>query len=142
MGIDTADMYLTILDFDDGAIAVVENSWALPQSAPALIDHRIEIIGTRGVIHINPQQCGALAKYTERTPQGFPDAELPDMFVTPEVHGRQVGFAVESIYHFIECVRDGKPPLTPGETGLLNTRLILAAEQSANECSRPVVIGG
>ena len=60
------------------------------------------------------------------------------MFVTPEVHGRQVGFAVESIYHFVECVRDGRQPLTSGEDGLLNTRLILAAERSADECGAAI----
>ncbi|MHC4563173.1 MAG: Gfo/Idh/MocA family protein [Planctomycetota bacterium] len=140
MGINTADMYVTVVDFDDGAAAVIENSWILPQSSPALIDHRAEIIGTQGAIYLDPQHCAPIAKYTEHTPAGFPNASLPDMFVTPEVHGRQVGFAVESIYHFIECVRDGKQPLTSGEDGLLNTRLILAAEASADELGSPVAI--
>ncbi|HDZ19754.1 hypothetical protein LCGC14_0015990 [marine sediment metagenome] len=140
MGIPTADMYLTVVDFDDGAMAVVENSWVLPQSSPALIDHRVEIIGSDGVIYLDPQHCGPIAKYTDKTPAGFPDASLPDMFITPQVHGRQVGFAVESIYHFVECVRDGKRPITSGEDGLLNTRLILAAERSADEGGKPVDI--
>jgi len=141
MGIDTADLYLTVLDFPNGATAVVENSWILPQSSPAMIDHRVEIIGTEGAIYLNPQHCGPIAKYTQTTPAGYPDASLPDMFVTPEVHGRQVGFAVESIYHFVECIRDGRTPITSGEDGLLNTRLILAAEASADQGSAPVSIG-
>ena len=140
MGIPTADMYLTVVDFDDGAMAVVENSWVLPQSSPALIDHRVEIIGSDGVIYLDPQHGGPIAKYTDKTPAGFPDASLPDMFITPQVHGRQVGFAVESIYHFVECVRDGKRPITSGEDGLLNTRLILATERSADEGGKPVDI--
>jgi len=140
MGIDTADMYLSLLDFDDGAIAVVENSWILPQSSPALIDHRVEIVGAKGAIYIDPQRCGAIAKYTDSTPRGFPDASLPDMFVSPEVHGRQVGFAVESIYHFVECIRQGKAPLTSGADGLLNTRLVLAAERSADEGGRTIKV--
>jgi len=140
MGIPTADMFLTILDFDDGACAVVENCWVLPQSSPTLIDHRVEIIGTKGVIYLDPQHCGAIAKYTDKTPAGFPDASLPDMFVMPEVHGRQVGFAAESVYHFVECVRDGKGPLTSGTDGLVNTRLILAAQKSADEGGKPVEI--
>jgi predicted dehydrogenase len=37
------------------------------------------------------------------------------------------------MYHFVECIRDGKSPLTSGEDGLLNTRLILAAEESAQK---------
>ena len=141
MGIDTPDLYLTVLDFPNGATAVVENSWILPQSSPAMIDHRVEIIGTKGAIYLNPQHCGPIAKYTQTTPAGYPDASLPDMFVTPEVHGRQVGFAVESIYHFVECIRDGRTPITSGEDGLLNTRLILAAEASADQGSTPVSVG-
>ena len=133
MGVDTADLYLTTLEFADGALAVIENSWILPQSSPALIDHRVEILGSDGAIYLNPQHAGAIAKYTARTPAGFPDASLPDMFVTPDVHGRQVGFAVESIYHFVECVRDGRGPLTSGEDGLFNTRLILVIERLADQ---------
>lgn len=133
MGIPTADMYVTMIDFKNGATAVVENSWVLPQSSPSLIDHKCEIIGSRGVINIDPTHSRSFAKYTDKTPSGFPDASFPDMFITPEIHGRQLGFAVESIYHFVECIRDGKKPLTSGEDGLLNMRIILAAERSARE---------
>lgn len=137
MGINTADMYLTVLDFAGGATAVVENCWVLPQSSPALIDHRWEIIGSQGVLHFDATHNRAVAKYTSRTPAGFPDASYPDMFVTPEVHGRQVGFCVEPMYHFVECIRDGAQPLTSGADGLLNTRILLAAELSARQ-GKPV----
>jgi predicted dehydrogenase len=42
-----------------------------------------------------------------------------------------MGFAVESMHHFVDCIRDHISPLASGADGLLNTRLILAAEQSA-----------
>ena len=141
-GIPTADMYLTILDFEGGGMAVIENNWVLPQSSPSLIDHHVEIVGTDGAIYLNPQSCGAIAMYTKRTPEGFPNASLPDMFVMPEVQGRQAGFAVKSIHHFVECVRDGKQPITSGRDGLLNTRLILAAEESAGGGGLPVRVAG
>ena len=130
-GIPTADMYISMVDFESGATAVIENSWVLPQSSPSLIDHKCEIIGSQGVIYIDPTHSAPIAKYTAKTPEGFPQAEFPDMFITPEIHGRQMGFSVEPMYQFIECVRDGKPPLTSGEDGLLNTTLIIAAEESA-----------
>jgi len=133
MGIPTADMYVTLVDFANGATAVVENSWVLPQSAPSLIDHKCEIIGSDGVMYLDPTHDRALVKYTTRTSGGFPDVSFPDMFITPEVYQRQLGFAVETIYHFIECVRDGKKPLTSGEDGLLNMQLILACEESASK---------
>ncbi len=138
LGVDTPDLYLTVLDFEDGSAAAIENSWLLPQSSPALIDHKIEVIGTRGVIYLDPTHGRTMAKHTALTPQGYPHAAYPDMSVTPEVHGRQVGFAVESIYHFVDCLRDGKTPLTSGEDGLLNTRLLIAAEQSADGGGAPV----
>jgi predicted dehydrogenase len=140
-GITTADMYLTIVDFANGATAVIENSWVLPQSSPSLIDHKCEILGTDGAIYLDLTHGRAIAKYTAKTPAGFPDASFPDMFVTPEVHGRQLGFSVESMYHFVECIRDGKSPLASGEDGLLNTRLILAAEESARK-DFPVAFAG
>jgi len=140
-GIPTADMYLTLVDFANGATAVIENSWVLPQSSPSLIDHKCEIIGTQGAVYLDLTHGGTLAKYTAQTPAGFPDAALPDVFVAPEVHGRQLGFCVEPMYHFVECLRDGKAPLTSGEDGLLNTRLILAAEESAQKAA-PVELAG
>ena len=131
MGIPTADMYVTIVDFANGAMAVVENSWILPQCAPSLIDHKCEITGTRGQISLDLTHHRAFAKYTPETGGGFPDTSFADVLITPEIHGLQRGFAVESINHFVECIRDGTKPLATGEDGLLNTRLILAAEESA-----------
>jgi len=42
-----------------------------------------------------------------------------------------MGFAIESMHHFVDCIRDSVQPLATGMDGLLNTRLILAAERSA-----------
>jgi predicted dehydrogenase len=130
-GIDTADMYLCIIEFEGGATAVVENSWALPQSFPSLIENKCEIIGAKGVLMLDPTSHRSLAKYTEKTSEGFPDSSFPDMFVTPTVFDKQMGFSVESIYHFVECVRDKKIPFTSGKDGLLNTIILNAAEESA-----------
>ena len=139
MGVETPDLYVTMLEFDGGALAVVENTWLLPQASPALIDHKCEILGTRGAIYIDPTHNGSFAKYSPQTITGFPNPSWPDMFISPEIYGRQRGFAVESIYHFVECIRDNVRPLATGMDGLLNTRLILAAEKSA-QIGMPVVV--
>jgi predicted dehydrogenase len=139
MGVDTPDLYVTMLEFEDGALAVVENTWLLPQASPALIDHKCEILGTRGAIYLDPTHNGSFAKYSSQTIAGFPNPSWPDMFISPEIYGRQRGFAVESIYHFVECIRDNVRPLATGTDGLLNTRLILAAEKSA-QIGVPVVV--
>jgi predicted dehydrogenase len=139
MGVETADLFVTLLSFPDDALAVVENLWILPDTSPALIDHKCEIVGTEGVIRLDPTHSGSYAEYSGLSLSGMPEAPLADMFVTPEVHGRQVGFAVESIYHFVDCVLRGGRPLATGRDGLLNTRLILAALRSAEE-GRPVAL--
>ena len=138
MGVDTPDLFLTVLDFDDGAVAVIENSWILPQSAPSLIDCKLEVLGSKGAVYVDPSHSRAIAKYSERTPHGHPDASYLDMFVSPEVHGKQLGLAVESINHFVECVRDGTQPLATGQDGLVNTRLLNAALESADNDAAPV----
>jgi predicted dehydrogenase len=52
-----------------------------------------------------------------------------------------MGFCVEPMYHFIECVRDGTEPLTSGADGLRNTRVLVAAEESAAS-GRPIDVDG
>ncbi len=131
LGVHTPDLYVTLVDFEGGALAVIENTWILPQQSPSLIDHQGEILGAQGALYVDATHNRSLAQYSPATAGGFPHPSFPDLFVTPEIYGRQKGFAVESIYHFIECIRDNRPPLATGQDGLLNTRLILAAEQSA-----------
>ncbi len=129
-GIDTADVYVTMIDFAGGATAVVENGWIYPEEAPSLVDHRCTITGTRGMVELDLTHHRALTRWS---PEACTEGEYPfaDVFVLPTVHGKQVGFAVESIYHFVDCLRDGTAPLTDGEDGLRVTKMLLAAERSA-----------
>ena len=55
----------------------------------------------------------------------------------PEVHGRQVGFATESIRHFVDCLWEGREPMVSAIDGLRSTEILEAAVQSA-ECGQPV----
>ena len=134
-GVDTPDLFVTLVDFEGGALAVIENLWILPDSSAALIDHKCQVIGDRGMVSIDPTHHGALGLHVPGLQ--MPQAVYPDLFVTPRVHGRQVGFAVESIYHFAECVALGRTPITTGADGLANTRMILAALRSV-DTGRPV----
>lgn len=131
LGVDTPDLYLTMLEFEGGGLAVVENTWILPQQSPALIDHKVEILGSRGAVYLDPTHNRAFEKYSPETTGGFPNPSYADMLISPEIYGKQMGFAVESIHHFVECIEQGRQPLASGADGLLNTRLILAAEESA-----------
>lgn len=139
MGVDTPDLYLTTIDFEGGGLAVIENAWILPQQSPSLIDHKVEILGSRGAVYLDPTHNRAFEKYSPETAAGFPNASYADMLISPEIYGKQMGFAVESIQHFADCIELGKQPLASGMDGLLNTRLILAAEESA-KTGQPVAV--
>ncbi len=123
-GIDTADYYLSTLEFCNGACAVIENSWILPNSIPNIVDVKCEIVGSEGALYIDQSHNRALEKYT-RT-----DGSFPDTYVMPSIYGRQEGFAAASIRHFIDCVRNGDRPMVTGRDGLEVTRVICALEES------------
>ena len=47
-GVDTADVHLALLEFDNGAVASLENSWVLPRDLPLIFDFKMEIVGEKG----------------------------------------------------------------------------------------------
>jgi predicted dehydrogenase len=132
-GIDTPDFYLSVLEFQSGAVAVVENCWILPESHPNIVDVKSEIIGSTGAIYIDSTHHRAIQKYTAEK------STYPDVLGRVEIQGKQFGFAVEGIRHFIDCVQHRKQPLVTGEDGLRVTRILLAIQESA-ETGEPVAV--
>lgn len=132
-GVDTPDFYLTTLEFKNGAAAVIENSWILPNSIPNIVDVKCEIAGERGALYVDQSHNRALEKYTES------EGAYPDVFVMPSIYGAQQGFAAESIRYFAECIRDGKAPMITGRDGLIVTKVICAIEESVRT-GQPVAV--
>ncbi|MCB9114040.1 MAG: Gfo/Idh/MocA family oxidoreductase [Caldilineaceae bacterium] len=132
LGIDTPDLYQTILEFRSGLVVHLENAWILPEGAPSIFELKCEVIGDGGAYYIDGSLHGA-QKITART-------TYPDALVAPIVHGRPVGFAAESIRHFARAIIDGTSPLVDGLDGLAATRLVLAMEESAQR-GEPVAVG-
>ena len=124
-GVDTPDLYSSVLEFPSGATAVIENDWILPETTPNIIDLKCQIVADRGAIYVDGSHHRMMEKYT------LEEASFPDTFVFPRVQGKQVGFAVESIRHWIECLAGDKEPAVTGEDGLRVTQMILAIEESA-----------
>ena len=124
-GVDTPDLYSSVLEFPSGATAVIENDWILPETTPNIIDLKCQIVADRGAIYVDGSHHRMLEKYT------LTEASFPDTFVFPKVQGKQVGFAAESIRHWIDCLVNDKQPAVGGEDGLRVTQMILAIEESA-----------
>lgn len=112
---------------DNGAIAVIENVWSLPENAPFAIDARMEIIGTEGAIYID----NSGAHYTLLTREGL---KHPQSTYWPKVHGLRRGYLKEEFDYFLKCVANGEKPtvITPEESRAV-VHAVRIAERSAAE---------
>ena len=125
MGIPTADFYHSILQFKNGVVANIENSWILPESGPTVFEFTTEIVGTKGKIDIDTARNGCIIKST-RGKYLYPDPVLPC-----RGPGQMRGFGHTAIDHFISCVAENKAPWIDKRGSLHVTELITRLEESA-----------
>ena len=116
-----------------GAVASLENCWILPETHPSVFDMQLEFVGSKGSFNANASHSTMVEKYTEER------RENPDMLASLDVHGRQMGFAKMSIWHFVDRILDDQEPISTGEDGLWATRTICALLESAHT-GAPVVL--
>ncbi len=101
----------SIARLDNGAVAVVECVWHLPENTPYAIDARLEVIGTEGALYINCGEAG-LAIHDAA------GVKMPDTMYWPRPFGRYCGVLQEELRYFANCVRAGQAPqrITPAES--------------------------
>lgn len=125
------------LTAEDGALAVLQSTWLVPDAAPitlagpldlwGTIDAQLEVVGTSQVGKVD-LMAGGLSLWNDSA------VRTPDTGLWPEVHGRVSGALREELSHFLDCVRTGKhSPLAPPETGALAVRLAEAIVRSSRE---------
>jgi UDP-N-acetylglucosamine 3-dehydrogenase len=121
------DIGWAMFRLDDGAVAVIENVWCLPDSAPFAIDARMEVIGTEGAIHID----NSGSHYTVLTRDGV---KHPQSTYWPKVHGLRRGYLKEELDYVLKCVAAGRKPtvITPEESRAV-VHAVRTAEHSARE---------
>lgn len=133
LGVPTVDQYLTTLEYENGAIAQMENGWISPNANPNVNDFKCTILGEKGAIHINPSSHDLIQVYTDEK------VTVPDIIVSNRVFDRVKGFSYESIRDFIDRLIDGKPFRVSMEDAAEVTRVVLAIMESA-ETRMPVEI--
>ncbi len=133
-GIGTPDYYQYMIRFGNGATAMFENSWILPETLPTVVDFVAELTFTKGCVYIDPIQHGALKKFSEES------GSYPNIIGGPlMIHGRRIGFVNESIAHFVDCIADDKKPIATGKDGLAVTKILCAVDESARK-GKPVAL--
>ena len=90
-GVDTADEYLTTVEFKKGGIAQMENGWITPNANPCVNDIKFNVLGTKGMISIDASNHNLIQMYTDEK------MVVPDVLVQNSIFGLPKGFAFESI---------------------------------------------
>ena len=124
------DEAITILEFENGAVGMVESSW----NRPGGMDDSIEVFGDKGQTYADMLMGNALPTYSE---VGFgyavEKAASTKGWTYPvfEEHWNY-GFPQE-MRHFARCVRGKETPIADGETGRVVQEVLYAAYASAGE---------
>ena len=122
------DNSICILEFDNGSVGLVENSWARRGG----MDDRIEVYGSEGVTYADLHMGNALPTYSEAgygyavekapTTKGWSYPVFEELW--------NYGFPQE-MRHFARCIRGKEEPVVTGEDGALVLEAIYAAYASA-----------
>ncbi|MEO2045334.1 MAG: Gfo/Idh/MocA family oxidoreductase [Pirellulales bacterium] len=115
----------SIARLDNGAVAVVESVWHLPESTPYAIDARMEVIGTEGALYINCAEAGLAIHDAD-------GVKLPDTMYWPRPLGRYAGVLQEELRYFANCIQMGEAPqrITPAESRAAVAWMAAATESS------------
>jgi predicted dehydrogenase len=127
------DNSLLIVKFEGGATGLAEESWAKKGG----MDDCAEVCGSEGVAYADLLQGSSILTYSERgsgyavekasTTAGWSFTIFEEIW--------NYGFPQE-FEHFVDCVRNDKPPLETGEDGRAVLEMIFAAYESAREGRR------
>jgi predicted dehydrogenase len=132
-GVDTVDVYQSILEFRRGGIATIENGWITPNTNPCVNDIKFNITGTKGMINLDLSNNQMIERFTEDK------NDRPDVLVRHFVHGKAKGFAYESIRHFVDKLVSGEDFLVSLEDAA-NTSLVILAIMESAKTGKPVKV--
>jgi myo-inositol 2-dehydrogenase / D-chiro-inositol 1-dehydrogenase len=122
------DEAFTIIEFDGGAVGVVENSWTKPGG----MDDAIEVFGSHGQTYADMLMGNALPTYSE-VGYGYAVEKAASTkgwsWPVFEEHWNY-GFPQE-MRHFARCVRGKETPISDGKTGRVVLEVMYAAYASA-----------
>ena len=122
------DNSLCILEFENGGVALIEDSWARRGG----MDDRVEVFGSDGLTYANLHMGNALITYSE-SGYGYVVEKAPTSkgwtFTTYEELWNY-GFPQE-MAHFARCVRGKEQPIATGEDGRVVQEVLYAGYESA-----------
>jgi myo-inositol 2-dehydrogenase / D-chiro-inositol 1-dehydrogenase len=127
------DNALCILEFENGATGLVENSWARRGG----MDDRIEVFGDAGLTYANLHMGNALPTYSEHG-YGYAVEKAPSTSGwTYPVFDEHWNYGLpHEMRHFARCVRGKEQPQATGEDGRVVMEALYAGYASAGQGRR------
>jgi myo-inositol 2-dehydrogenase/D-chiro-inositol 1-dehydrogenase len=124
------DDSLCILEFANGAVGVIENSWARRGG----MDDRIEVFVAEGVTYANLHMGNALPTFSENG-YGYAAEKAPTTkgWSYPVFEELWNYGTPQELNHFARCVRGKETPRITGEDGLVVMHALYAGYASAGE---------
>jgi predicted dehydrogenase len=122
-GIDTPDAIQAQVRFADGSVATFEACWTYPNTFPTMTDSFVELILTRGAIHLDRKR-EQIEIASERR------FEYPRNLLVNRVGGRPSGSTYGAVTHFVDAVLDGGDPLVTLESSVRVTQVLEAIHRS------------
>jgi len=122
------DNSICIIEFENGAVGLVEDSWARRGG----MDDRIEVYGDGGVTYANLHMGNALPTFSEHG-YGYAVEKAPSTkgWTYPVFEELwNYGFPQE-MHHFARCVRGKEEPIATGEDGRVVQEVLYAGYESA-----------
>jgi predicted dehydrogenase len=132
LGVDTPDAIQAQCRFRGGGVATFESCWTYPDTFPTMTDSFVEVVGERGVIHLD-RKCEQIEIATDDT------YEYPRNLLLRTVHGVPAGAVRDAIWHLVDCVRHDREPLVTLESSRHVTAVLAAIHRSIASGQREAV---
>ncbi len=119
------DAFWGVLEFEGGAVGVVEAAWLLEEKAGVMLDDAFHLIGTTGTAYLSAFPP-ALSYWRS---DGF---AVPDVSYDPRIRGAAFGALRDELSYFCDCVRMRRKPEVVRPVEARNAaRVALALTESA-----------
>ena len=124
-GVDTYDSITAILEFENGCTWTVENAWILPNGFAKADDGCSEILCEHAMIRVDSKKRGV---------EFFDDQKQypPNICFFQNHNGRAIGFGIDPLNDFVDCILHDKPFVANLNDGLEAELIAEAVHKSAD----------
>ena len=123
-GIDTYDMIEALLEYADGSMGRLSNSWVLPEGMPMVYELKMRIVGSKAAVDIDTsdQEMHLITREKISHP----------ITAWGDILGYHVGHPYTMLRAFLNNIMEGTEPHPSHIDGYVNTRFLVAVHESVS----------